>query len=148
MSSVLGFTGHLGAATTVVVSMAVTSVLGAVGINLLVSQNADAAGYDSAAVMATVVALCCFAGALALMRQTGRLRPALWGYLPGLLAVLTAGLLVSEGSVRAAEGAVSPLLGLLLLLVPSTWLPIYAAVRAHLETRREDVSARSWRGRL
>ena len=148
MSSVLGFAGHLGAVTTVVASMASTAVLGVVGINLLVTQSAGAAGYDAAAVMAAVVALCCFAGSLALMRQTGKLRPALWGYLPGLIAVLTAGLLVSEGGTQAAADAVSPLIGAVLLLVPSTWLPIYAAVRAHLETRREDVSARSWRGRL
>jgi len=148
MSSVLRIPGHLGPAAAVVVSMGVTTVLGAGGINLFIVQHANAAGYDAAAVMAAVVALCCFAGALALMRLTGKLRPALWGYLPGLLAVLTTGLLVSEGSARAAAGAVSPLLGAVLLVAPSTWLPIYAAARAHVETRREDASARPWRGRL
>ncbi|MGH1563791.1 hypothetical protein [Mumia sp. DW29H23] len=148
MSSVLRIPGHLGDATTVVACMGVTAVLGAVGANILVLQNADAAGFEAAAVMSGLVAFSCFAGALALMRLTGRLRPALWGYLPGLVAVLATGLLLSEGGTRAAEGAVSPLVGALVLLLPSTWVPIYAAVRAHLESRREDAAARSWRGRI
>ena len=148
MSSVLRISGHLGDSATVVSSIAVTAVLGAVGAHLLVLRNLDAAGFEAAAVMSSLVAVSCFAGALALMRLTGRLRPALWGYLPGLVAVLATGLLLSEGSTRAAEGAVSPLLGALILVLPSTWVPIYGAVRAHLDTRREDAAARSWRGRI
>lgn len=148
MSSVLRIPGHLSDATTVVVSLGVTVVLGAVGANLLVARHADQAGFVAAAVVAGIVAFSCFAGAVALMRLTGRLRPALWGYLPGLGSVLAVGLLVSESGTRASEGVVSPLVGALILLLPSTWVPIYAAVRAHLETRREDVAARSWRGRI
>ncbi|KAA1422128.1 hypothetical protein FE697_013145 [Mumia zhuanghuii] len=148
MSSVLRIPGHPSEATVVVISMAATAVLGATGINVLLTTSPARAGYLAAAVAAGGIALCCFAGAIALLRLTGCLRPALWGYLPGLAAVLAAGLLVSEHATRGATDPVAPAVGALVLLLPSTWIPIYAAVHAHLESRREDAAVRSWRGRI
>ncbi|WP_370616428.1 hypothetical protein [Mumia sp. Pv 4-285] len=148
MSSVLRIPGHPSEAAVVVIAMGATVVLGATGANLLVTQSPDRSGYLAAAVTAGGIALCCFAGAIALLRVTGCLRPALWGYLPGLIAVLAAGLLVSEHGTSGAADPVSPALGALVLLLPSTWIPIYAAVHAHLESRREDAAVRSWRGRI
>lgn len=148
MSSALGHRVHLGGVPTVVASLVASTVVGAATVNVLLSQTPTRSGYRTAAVVAVVVAFTCFAGAVALARSTGRLRTALWGYVPGLAAVLVAGLLLSESALRAQHGSASPVLGLLLLALPSTWVPIWAAFRAHVATRREDHAARPWRGRL
>ncbi|KHL19270.1 hypothetical protein CLV56_2399 [Mumia flava] len=148
MSSVLGLHGPFGPATSVVGSVGITLALGVAATDVVVDQHPDRSGYATGAVLLSVVAFTCFAGAVAMIRITRRLRPALWGYLPGLGAVLAIGLLVSEAQRSTSAGTLSPWWGLVVLASPTVWVPLYAVIRVHLESRRVDSRVRSWRGRI
>jgi len=114
----------------------------------LVASAGPTPGRAGAASLAfALTALTCFATAIVLAMTTGRLVPALWGYVPGLLCVLASGLWISE-SMRAAGSAASPWPGALVGLNPEFWVPIVATFGLATDRRRRQRARRCQRPRI
>lgn len=111
----------------VIASVMVTAALSACLATYLLTGSAGAGEFRAAALAAALTALTCFVGAVVVVLGTHRLTTGLWGYVPGLLAVLGAGLWLSEAALsQDSDGSGSWWIGSVVALNPLFWVPIYA----------------------